>query len=102
VLFNYKYYNNTMQKTEVTEDFSCPFCLVPCGSFKGLGCHLNASHDLFHYEFWISEECQAVNVSLKTDSWRTELLAEGVDPRHQTFSYRYAFFIYFDNASFSV
>uniref|UniRef100_A0A0E0I972 Uncharacterized protein n=1 Tax=Oryza nivara TaxID=4536 RepID=A0A0E0I972_ORYNI len=73
VLFNYKYYNNTMQKTEVTEDFSCPFCLVPCGSFK------------------ISEECQAVNVSLKTDSWRTELLAEGVDPRHQTFSYRSRF-----------
>uniref|UniRef100_A0A0D9XCA9 Uncharacterized protein n=1 Tax=Leersia perrieri TaxID=77586 RepID=A0A0D9XCA9_9ORYZ len=73
VLFNYKYYNNTMQKTEVTEDFSCPFCLVPCGSFK------------------ISEECQAVNVSLKTESWRTELLAEGVDPRHQTFSYRSRF-----------
>nr|ABB77210.1 EMF2 [Dendrocalamus latiflorus] len=87
VLFNYKYYNNTMQKTEVTEDFSCPFCLVSCGSFKGLGCHLNSSHDLFHFEFWISEECQAVNVSLKTDAWRTELVAEGVDPRHQTFSY---------------
>ncbi|KAL5206675.1 hypothetical protein ABZP36_034884 [Zizania latifolia] len=87
VLFNYKYYNNTMQKTEVTEDFSCPFCLVPCGSFKGLGCHLNSSHDLFHFEFWISEECQSVNVSLKTDAWRTELVAEGVDPRHQTFSY---------------
>ncbi|CAL4931057.1 unnamed protein product [Urochloa decumbens] len=91
VLFNYKYYNNTMQKTEVTEDFSCPFCLVPCGSFKGLGCHLNSSHDLFHFEFWVSEECQAVNVSLKTDAWKTELLAEGVDPRHQTFSYRSRF-----------
>ncbi|OEL31268.1 Polycomb group protein EMBRYONIC FLOWER 2 [Dichanthelium oligosanthes] len=69
VLFNYKYYNNTMQKTEVTEDFSCPFCLVSCGSFK------------------ISEEYQAVNVSLKADAWKTELVAEGVDPRHQTFSY---------------
>ncbi|PAN44983.1 hypothetical protein PAHAL_9G085900 [Panicum hallii] len=91
VIFNYKYYNNTMQKTEVTEDFSCPFCLVPCGSFKGLGCHLNSSHDLFHFEFWISEECQAVNVSLKADAWKTELLAEGVDPRHQTFSYRSRF-----------
>ncbi|KAG2535180.1 hypothetical protein PVAP13_9NG098300 [Panicum virgatum] len=88
VIFNYKYYNNTMQKTEVTEDFSCPFCLVPCGSFKGLGCHLNSSHDLFHFEFWVSEECQAVNVSLKANAWKTELLAEGVDPRHQTFSYR--------------
>ncbi|XBI86145.1 hypothetical protein VPH35_094156 [Triticum aestivum] len=87
VLFNFKYYNNTMQKTEVTEDFACPFCLVKCRSYKGLGCHLNSSHDLFHFEFWISEECQAVNVSLKTDVWRTELVAEGVDPRHQTFSY---------------
>ncbi|KAJ1293576.1 hypothetical protein BS78_01G079000 [Paspalum vaginatum] len=87
VLFNYKYYNNTMQKTEVTEDFSCPFCLVPCGSFKGLGSHLNTSHDLFHFEFWVSEECQAVNVSLKADAWKTERVAEGVDPRHQTFSY---------------
>ncbi|CAD6219788.1 unnamed protein product [Miscanthus lutarioriparius] len=91
VLFNYKYYNNTMQETEVTEDFSCPFCYVRCGSFKGLGCHLNSSHDLFHYEFWISEEYQVVNVSLKADAWRTELIAEGVDPRHQTFSYRSRF-----------
>ncbi|KAJ1289191.1 hypothetical protein BS78_02G145600 [Paspalum vaginatum] len=91
VLFNYKYYNNMMQETEVTEDFSCPFCYVRCGSFKGLGCHLNSSHDLFHYEFWISEEYQIVNVSLKADAWRTELFAEGVDPRHQTFSYRSRF-----------
>jgi len=91
VLFNYKYYNNTMQETEVTEDFSCPFCYVRCGSFKGLGCHLNSSHDLFHYEFWISESYQVVNVSLKADAWRTELIAEGVDPRHQTFSYRSRF-----------
>ncbi|ONM54134.1 VEF family protein isoform X4 [Zea mays] len=73
VLFNYKYYNNTMQETEVTEDFSCPFCYVRCGSFK------------------ISEEYQVVNVSLKADAWRTELFAEGVDPRHQTFSYRSRF-----------
>ncbi|ONM54138.1 Embryonic flower 2 [Zea mays] len=77
VLFNYKYYNNTMQETEVTEDFSCPFCYVRCGSFKGLGCHLNSSHDLFHYEFWISEEYQVVNVSLKADAWRTECSSKG-------------------------
>ncbi|WVZ64373.1 hypothetical protein U9M48_013897 [Paspalum notatum var. saurae] len=54
VLFNYKYYNNMMQETEVTEDFSCPFCYVRCGSFK------------------ISEEYQIVNVSLKADAWRME------------------------------
>ncbi|XP_068337816.1 polycomb group protein EMBRYONIC FLOWER 2-like isoform X4 [Pyrus communis] len=34
VIFNYRYYNNTLQRTEVTEDFSCPFCLVRCASFK--------------------------------------------------------------------
>ncbi|XBI86919.1 hypothetical protein VPH35_025067 [Triticum aestivum] len=100
----------------VTEDFACAFCLVKCGSYKGLGCHLNSTHDLFHFEFWvgkllefplyilfdrchslivgllftfmqISEECQAVNVSLKADAWKMELVGKGVDPRHQTFSY---------------
>ncbi|XP_044352536.1 polycomb group protein EMF2B-like [Triticum aestivum] len=34
VIFNSKYYNNTMQKTEVTEDFACAFCFVKCGSYK--------------------------------------------------------------------
>ncbi|KAK3149325.1 hypothetical protein QOZ80_3AG0215880 [Eleusine coracana subsp. coracana] len=91
VVFNYKYYNDTMRKTEVTEDFSCPFCLVRCGSFKGLGFHLNSTHDLFSFEFMITEQYQVVNVSLKADVWRTELVAEGVDPRHQTFSYRSRF-----------
>nr|AHW98548.1 ZOS4 [Oryza sativa f. spontanea] len=69
VLFNYK---NT-QMSEVTEDFTCPFCLVRCGNFKGLECHMTSSHDLFHYEFWISEDYQAVNVTLKKDNMRTEV-----------------------------
>ncbi|KAK9120944.1 hypothetical protein Syun_018561 [Stephania yunnanensis] len=85
VIFNYKYYNNTLQKTEVTEDFSCPFCLVQCASFKGLRYHLCASHDLFNFEFWVTEEYQAVNVSVKTDAWRYEIVADGIDPRLQTF-----------------
>ncbi|KAL6531208.1 hypothetical protein OROHE_014277 [Orobanche hederae] len=72
VVFNYKYYNNKLQRTEVTEDFTCPFCLVKCASFKGLRCHLPASHDLFTFEFWVTEEFQAVNVSVKTDTWRSE------------------------------
>ncbi|GJM96637.1 hypothetical protein PR202_ga13498 [Eleusine coracana subsp. coracana] len=75
VVFNYKYYNDTMRKTEVTEDFSCPFCLVRCGSFKGLGFHLNSTHDLFSFEFMITEQYQVVNVSLKADVWRTEPMA---------------------------
>uniref|UniRef100_A0A0E0DAL9 Uncharacterized protein n=1 Tax=Oryza meridionalis TaxID=40149 RepID=A0A0E0DAL9_9ORYZ len=72
VLFNYK---NT-QMSEVTEDFTCPFCLVRCGNFKGLECHMTSSHDLFHYEFWISEDYQAVNVTLKKDNMRTESRTE--------------------------
>ncbi|GAY55634.1 hypothetical protein CUMW_165720 [Citrus unshiu] len=72
VVFNYRYYNNKLQRTEVTEDFSCPFCLAKCASFKGLRYHLSSSHDLFNFEFWVTEEYQAVNVSVKTDIWRSE------------------------------
>ncbi|BBH01589.1 VEFS-Box of polycomb protein [Prunus dulcis] len=83
VIFNYRYYNNTLQRTEVTEDFSCPFCLVRCASFKGLRHHLCSSHDLFNFEFWVTEEYQAVNVSVKIDNWRSEIVADGVDPKLQ-------------------
>ncbi|KAH9678695.1 polycomb group protein EMBRYONIC FLOWER 2 [Citrus sinensis] len=85
VVFNYRYYNNKLQRTEVTEDFSCPFCLAKCASFKGLRYHLSSSHDLFNFEFWVTEEYQAVNVSVKTDIWRSEVVADGVDPKQQTF-----------------
>ncbi|KAK8951544.1 Polycomb group protein EMBRYONIC FLOWER 2 [Platanthera zijinensis] len=85
VLFNYRYYNNKLQKTEVTEDFSCSFCLVQCASFKGLRYHLCTCHDLFNFEFWVTEEYQAVNVSVRTDISRSEALSDGVDPRLQTF-----------------
>uniref|UniRef100_A0A453A6C0 Polycomb protein SUZ12-like zinc finger domain-containing protein n=1 Tax=Aegilops tauschii subsp. strangulata TaxID=200361 RepID=A0A453A6C0_AEGTS len=116
VLFNYKYYKN-LYKSEVTEDFTCSFCLVPCGSFKGLECHLTSSHDLFRYEFWVcyplksplqnlfqshcliissfflsaqvSKEYQAVNVSLKIDTRREELpTVAGNDPGSRVFFYR--------------
>ncbi|XWS51558.1 hypothetical protein CRYUN_Cryun12cG0186900 [Craigia yunnanensis] len=78
VIFNYRYYNKKLQRTEVTEGFSCPFCL-------GLRQHLPASHDLFNFEFWVTEEYQAVNVSVKTDMWRSEIVADSVDPKQQTF-----------------
>ncbi|XP_030533188.1 polycomb group protein EMBRYONIC FLOWER 2 isoform X7 [Rhodamnia argentea] len=85
VIFNYRYFNNKLQRAEVTEDFSCPFCLVKCASFKGLRYHLLSSHDLFNFEFWVTEEYQAVNVSVRTDPWRSEIVADGMDPRLQTF-----------------
>ncbi|XP_058770196.1 polycomb group protein EMBRYONIC FLOWER 2-like isoform X3 [Vicia villosa] len=85
VTFNYRYYNNKLQRTEVSENFSCPFCLIKWGSYKGLRCHLLASHDFFKFEFSASEDCLAVNVSLNFDIWRFELVGDGVDPKLQTF-----------------
>ncbi|XP_020875366.1 polycomb group protein VERNALIZATION 2 isoform X1 [Arabidopsis lyrata subsp. lyrata] len=77
VVFNYKDCNNTLQKTEVREDCSCPFCFMLCGSFKGLQFHLNSSHDLFEFEFKLSEEYQTVNVNVKLNSFIFE--EEGSD-----------------------
>ncbi|KAK1681705.1 hypothetical protein QYE76_042553 [Lolium multiflorum] len=91
VLFNYKHCKKLLQ-SEVTEDFSCSFCLVRCGSFKGLEYHLTSSHELFHFEFLVSEDCQAVYVSLKTDTRREELLATAGDERgERVFFYRSRF-----------
>ncbi|KAD2805336.1 hypothetical protein E3N88_38713 [Mikania micrantha] len=87
VIFNYKYYNNMLQRTEVTEDFSCPFCLVKCASYKGLRFHLTSSHDLFHYEFWVTEDYQVVIVSMRTDICSSEVIPDNVDPKQQMFFY---------------
>ncbi|XP_013600177.1 PREDICTED: polycomb group protein VERNALIZATION 2-like isoform X1 [Brassica oleracea var. oleracea] len=73
VVFNYKDCNNTLQKTEVTENCSCPFCYMTCGSFKGLQLHLNSFHDLFEFEFMLSEDdYQTVNVSVRLDAFESE------------------------------
>ncbi|KAK6262835.1 hypothetical protein QUC31_008651 [Theobroma cacao] len=87
VIFNYKDYGNMLQKTEVTEDFSCPFCLMRCARFKGLRYHLCSSHDLFNFDFWVTEEYQVVNVSVKIDIMVSETVASGVDPRVETFCF---------------
>ncbi|KAL9240360.1 hypothetical protein vseg_014590 [Gypsophila vaccaria] len=89
VIFNYMYYHNKLKRTEVTEDFSCPFCLVKCASFKGMKFHLRASHDLFQFEFWATEEYQAVNVSVKSDLSRSEIFDGGIDPKQLIFSFCY-------------
>ncbi|CAK9206976.1 unnamed protein product [Sphagnum jensenii] len=60
VEFHYLYYSNRCEKTEVTEEFSCPFCLVRCFSFKGLRCHLNCTHDLFNFEYLVCRTCSNV------------------------------------------
>ena len=87
---------------QLTYSFSEAISNIIILVYKGLGCHLNSSHDLFHYEFWVGkrfesplhdllqsslfykyytfmcysqifEEYQIVNVSLKADAWRTEV-----------------------------
>ncbi|KAJ1435762.1 hypothetical protein SESBI_04710 [Sesbania bispinosa] len=68
-----------------TEDFTCPFCLVACASYKGLRCHLVLSHDLFNFEFSASEDCPAVTVSVKTDIQRYEIDANGIGPNSKDF-----------------
>nr|ABD98790.1 polycomb group protein EMF2 [Eschscholzia californica] len=85
VLFHYSYYNKTLRQTEVTEDFTCSFCLVKCGNFKGLKLHLDACHDLFNFEFWLTDDVQAVDVSLKTDVWNSEIVED--DPKLEPFKF---------------
>ncbi|KAH9607105.1 hypothetical protein KSS87_005034 [Heliosperma pusillum] len=87
VIFNYRDQNNLLRKTEITRHFTCPFCLVRCGSFKGLRFHLSTSHDLFKCEFWTSEEYKAVNVSVRTDTLCSETSASETEPQMQSFSY---------------
>nr|GMD07342.1 polycomb group protein EMBRYONIC FLOWER 2 isoform X2 [Ipomoea batatas] len=64
VIFNYTR-DKKLLTTEVTEDFACPLCFVKCVNFKGLECHLTASHDMFNFEFLI--------------------IGHGVDPQNQAF-----------------
>ncbi|XP_063949691.1 polycomb group protein EMBRYONIC FLOWER 2 isoform X2 [Daucus carota subsp. sativus] len=85
VIFNYKYHFNKLQRTEVTEDFTCAFCLVKGASYEGLKHHLLASHDLFNYEFLVTEECQAVDVTVDTDSLCNSEMKSSVDPKRETF-----------------
>ncbi|XP_021772505.1 polycomb group protein EMBRYONIC FLOWER 2-like isoform X2 [Chenopodium quinoa] len=87
VIFNYRDHSNLLRKTEVTRQFSCPFCLMRCGSFKGLRSHLITSHDLFKCEFWVTEEYRAINVSVKTDALHSESTAGGIEPRLQLFGF---------------
>ncbi|KAG5414279.1 hypothetical protein IGI04_001846 [Brassica rapa subsp. trilocularis] len=72
VLFNFKDFDNKVQKTQVTKNCSCPFCKMLCGNFKGLQLHLNSFHELLEFEFMTSEENQTVNVSVRLDAFKTK------------------------------
>ncbi|MED6205898.1 hypothetical protein PIB30_022029 [Stylosanthes scabra] len=87
VMFNYRYYHDKCQKTEVTEDFSCPICLVRCASYKGIKYHLIASHDLLNYEFSAWGDCPTISMSVKADDWKSEMFGNIVDPKLDTITF---------------
>ncbi|KAG2248261.1 hypothetical protein Bca52824_087889 [Brassica carinata] len=74
VVFNFKDFDNTVQKTQVTKNCSCPFCYMLCANFKGLQLHLNSFHELLEFEFMTSEENQTVNVSVRLDAFKTKVI----------------------------
>ncbi|RAL49789.1 hypothetical protein DM860_002080 [Cuscuta australis] len=85
VIFNYRQLDSKLLTSEVTEDFSCPFCLMKCANFKGLKCHLSASHDLLKFECLVTEEHQYINVYLNFKTWSPEIVGHGVNIRKQPF-----------------
>ncbi|KAH1139052.1 hypothetical protein AAZX31_10G183300 [Glycine max] len=88
VVFCYRYYNNKLHRTEVTENFSCTICLDRCASYKGLKCHLQSSHDgYFNFEFSNSEDFPFVFLSVKTVISTIKDVGAGINPRLQTFLY---------------
>ncbi|KAM0023679.1 putative transcription factor C2H2 family [Helianthus debilis subsp. tardiflorus] len=88
VLFNYRYYyGNKLHITQVTEDYTCPFCLLKCASYEGLECHLPASHDLFNYVFLGEGRYQVVIVSAKITSSSAEIVGKKLEPREKAFNF---------------
>ena len=51
IQYHYHFANNTMKKSEIALNYSCPFCVQKHPSFEALKCHLLLCHDLFHYAF---------------------------------------------------
>ncbi|KAG0576454.1 hypothetical protein KC19_5G081300 [Ceratodon purpureus] len=84
VEFHYQYYFNRCEKTEVMEEYSCPFCFVRCYTFKGLRCHLNCSHDLFNFEYLPNADVPIVNVTCRTDLLGPEGNIQELEPDIRT------------------
>ncbi|KAL9843116.1 Polycomb group protein FERTILIZATION-INDEPENDENT SEED 2 [Arabidopsis thaliana] len=81
IRFNYRDVSNKMTlKAEVVENFSCPFCLIPCGGHEGLQLHLKSSHDAFKFEFYRAEKDHGpeVDVSVKSDTIKFGVLKDDV------------------------
>nr|VDD50129.1 unnamed protein product [Brassica oleracea] len=64
VVFNFKDFDNTVQKTQGQLVSVLP----------GLQLHLNSFHELLEFEFMTSEENQTVNVSVRLDAFKTKVI----------------------------
>jgi hypothetical protein len=51
IQYHYHFANKTMKKSEIAENYSCPFCVQRHPSFEALKCHLLLCHDLFQFSF---------------------------------------------------
>ncbi|GMN57798.1 hypothetical protein TIFTF001_026899 [Ficus carica] len=115
VIFNYRYYNNKLQRTEgalfnkpkrkLKTEKEFQFFLRSIMPVKGAGFSgsfqdlkilcwgvqwcplLMISMNFSRSEMYVlvTEDYQAVNVSVKIDNGRSEILADGVDPKLQVF-----------------
>ncbi|WZY69962.1 hypothetical protein YC2023_002202 [Brassica napus] len=76
VLFNFKDFDNKVQKTQGQLVSVLPLrriALVPFAKcYVGLQLHLNSFHELLEFEFMTSEENQTVNVSVRLDAFKTK------------------------------
>ncbi|KAK9060998.1 hypothetical protein SSX86_018178 [Deinandra increscens subsp. villosa] len=87
VTFKYKYYNDMLDMEEVTEGYGCPFCSQKSASYKGLQCHLQASHYHFNYEFWGDGDYQVVIVTAKITTASSPIVGKVLTGREKAFSF---------------
>ncbi|XP_019196922.1 PREDICTED: polycomb group protein EMBRYONIC FLOWER 2-like isoform X2 [Ipomoea nil] len=84
VCFHFSYNNDKFDKTQVAQDFSCPFCSISCLDFEGLKCHFSACHGEFNFKYSVTDDVPDVYVSVNFDQRKSEI-ADVVDPRAETF-----------------
>ncbi|CAH2059215.1 unnamed protein product [Thlaspi arvense] len=82
-IFNYMDSNNRILKAEHVKGYSCIFCSMKCGSPKGLKLHLTSSHDIFEYNFRLSNnDHPTIDVSMKPIAVEFGELSDALEKKH--------------------
>lgn len=82
-IFNFMNCNNIILKSQVVKKTSCPFCPMKCGSLKGVKHHLTSSHDLYDFNFRLSENGHRnFDVSVKPDAFENGILYNDLERHH--------------------